>query len=68
MVNIELNSEFSNNITGLSQCSRYRLNPWAGKSPWKRKWQLIPVFLPGKSNRRAWWTIVHGATKESDTV
>ena len=24
------------------------LIPGFGKTPWKRKWQLIPVFLPGK--------------------
>ena len=23
-------------------------NPWVGKLPWHRKWQLTPVFLPGK--------------------
>ena len=24
-------------------------NPWVGKILWRRKWQPIPVFLPGKS-------------------
>ena len=24
------------------------LDPWAGKIPWRRKWQPTPVFLPGK--------------------
>ena len=24
-------------------------NPWVRKIPWRRKWQLTPVFLPGKS-------------------
>ena len=24
------------------------LIPGFGKIPWRRKWQLIPVFLPGK--------------------
>ena len=23
---------------------------WVGKIPWRRKWQPIPVFLPGKSH------------------
>ena len=23
--------------------------PWVGKTPWRRKWQLTPAFLPGKS-------------------
>ena len=29
---------------------RYRFDPWAGKIPWRRAWQPIPVFLLGKSN------------------
>ena len=33
------------------QCRRCRFNPWVGKIPWKRKWQPIPVFLPGKIPR-----------------
>ena len=34
------------------QCRRHKsfeFNPWAGKTPWRRKWQPTPVFLPGKS-------------------
>ena len=23
---------------------------WDGKSPWRRKWQPTPLFLPGKSH------------------
>ena len=30
------------------QCRRHGFNPWTGKIPWKRKWQPIPIFLPGK--------------------
>ena len=26
-----------------------RFNPWAGKIPWRRKWQHTPTFLPGLS-------------------
>ena len=26
----------------------HRFGPWVGKIPWTRKWQLTPVFLPGK--------------------
>ena len=33
-----------------SQCRRCRFNPWVGKIPWRRKWQLTSVFLPGKSH------------------
>ena len=25
-------------------------DPWVGKTPWKRKWQPTPLFLPGKSH------------------
>ena len=25
-------------------------DPWVRKIPWRRKWQLISVFLPGKSH------------------
>ena len=31
------------------QCRRCRSDPWVGsKIPWRRKWQPIPVFFPGK--------------------
>ena len=31
------------------QCRTPGSNPWVRKIPWRRKWQPIPVFLPGKS-------------------
>ena len=31
---------------------RYDFDPWVGKIPWRRKWQLTPVFLPGKFHRQ----------------
>jgi len=27
---------------------RQGLNPWVRKIPWRRAWQLSPVFLPGE--------------------
>ena len=27
---------------------RYVFDPWVGKIPWRRKWQSVFVFLPGK--------------------
>ena len=33
------------------QCRRHKrhgFKPWVRKLPWSRKWQFIPVFLPGK--------------------
>ena len=35
-------------VKNLQQCKRPRFNPWVGKIPWNWKWQLAPVFLPGK--------------------
>ena len=32
------------------QCRRCVFDPWVRKSPWRRKWQLTPVFLPEKSH------------------
>ena len=32
------------------QCRRCGFDAWVGKIPWRRKWQLTPVFLPGKSH------------------
>ena len=31
------------------QCRRRGFDPWVGKIPWRRKWELSPVFLPEKS-------------------
>ena len=43
------------------------LNTWVGKIPWRRKWQLAPVFLPGEFHgQRSWRATVHGVRKESD--
>ena len=30
------------------QCRRPRFDSWVRKIPWRRKWQLAPVFLPGE--------------------
>ena len=46
-------------------------NPSVRKIPWKRKWQLTPVFLPRKfHDRGAWWAIVHGVcrTKKRESL
>ena len=31
--------------------ARDRFDPWVGKIPWRRKWQLAPIFLLGKLYR-----------------
>ena len=51
------------------QCRRPGFDPWVGKSPWRRKWQPTPVFLPGKSH--GWRSLVGYSPwgcKESDTT
>ena len=43
--------------------------PGSGRTPRRRKWLPTPVFFSGNSmDRGAWWAIVHGVTKESDTT
>ena len=32
------------------QCRRPGFDPWVRKITWRRKWQPIPVFLPGESH------------------
>ena len=32
------------------QCGRPGFDPWIRKISWRRKWQVTPVFLPGKSH------------------
>ena len=32
------------------QCRRHKFDPWVRKIPWRTKWQLTPVFSPGKSH------------------
>ena len=31
------------------QCKTCGFDPWVGNMPWRRKWQSILIFLPGKS-------------------
>ena len=35
---------------GEDGCRRHEFDPWVWKIPWRRKWQPIPVFLPGESH------------------
>ena len=42
---------------------------WVRKIPWRRKWQLIPVFLPGKFHgQRSLSSYSSWGHKESDTL
>ena len=51
------------------QCERPGFDPWVGKIPWRRKWQPIPVFLPGEPH--GWRSLVGYSPwgcKELDTT
>ena len=57
-------------LSNCLQCRRpmrCRFNPWLGKIPFKRKWQLIPVFWMGQwdtpMDRGAWRPTVHRVAK-----
>jgi len=49
------------------QCRRHErsgFDPWVGKIPWRRAWQLTSVFLPGKSHgQRSLGATVCGVAK-----
>ena len=43
--------------------------PWVEKIPWRRRWQLVPVFLPGKLHgQRNLTSYSPWGHKESDTT
>ena len=50
------------------QCRRPRFSSWAGKIPWRRKWQPTPVLLPGKSHGWMEEPASPRGHKESDTT
>ena len=49
------------------QCRSHRrcgFDPWVGKIPWRRTWQLLQYScLENPMDRGAWWAIVHGVAK-----
>ena len=54
------------------QCRRHKrhgFDPWLRKIPWRRAWQLTPVFLPAESHRqRSLVDYSPGGPKESDMI
>ena len=51
------------------QSRRHGFDPWVGNMPWRRKWQPIPVFLPGKSHgQRSWVGYSPAGCKKLDTT
>ena len=41
-------------------------DPWVRKIPWRRKWQPIPVFLPGEYHGQRSWVGYNQRVAESD--
>ena len=35
-------------VKNLPKLRETRFDPWVGKMPWRRKWQITLVFLPGE--------------------
>ena len=61
---------FPGNARGKESACQYRrykrlgFDPWVWKIPWRRKWQLTPIFLLGElHDRGAWRAIVHGVAE-----
>ena len=48
------------------QCRRHGFSPWSGKIPWRRKWQPIPVFLPGEPHGQS-SSMCYGLWSQSQT-
>ena len=65
------NAEWNAAVTqgkNLPAMQETRFSPWVAKIPWRRKWQPIPVFLPGESlGQRSLVGYSPWGGKESDT-
>ena len=60
-----MNSPTSEGAAGDSEL----FDTYVRKIPWRRQWQTIPVFWPGKFHRQgAWWATVQRVAKELDTI
>ena len=56
-------------VKNLLSAQETAFNPWVWKTPWTRKWQPTPVFLPGKSHgQRSLASYSPWGHKESDTT
>ena len=53
----------------IAKCGRPGFDPWVGKIPWRREWQLIQVFVPGEFHgQRSPASYSPWGRKESDTT
>ena len=57
----QLNWTGLNHVDGASQMAQWKefgcsagdcFSPWVGKIPWRRAWQPIPIFFPGKCHEQ----------------
>ena len=56
-------------VKKLAEVRRPGFNPWVRKTPWKREWLLMPVFLPGQSHgQRSLAGYSPWGHKEADTT
>ena len=63
-----LMSQQVKNLPASAGDKRYEFDPWAGKIPWRRKWQPTPEScLENSMDRGTWQATIHGAA-ESDTT
>ena len=62
-------SQVAQMVNNLPAMLETGFDPWVAKIPWRRKWQPISVFLPGKSH--GWRSLVGyspGGDKDLDTT
>ena len=56
-------------VKNLPTMRRPRFSPWIQEIPWNRKWQLTPLFLPGKFHeQRSLLVYSPWGFKELDTI
>ena len=67
MLGVQIKFSYSKGL--FLQCRRVRFDPWIRKIPWRRKWHLTPVFLPGEFHgRRRLVGYSPGDGKQQDTT
>ena len=53
----------------MQETKRHGFDPWIGKIPWRRKWKLTQVLLPGKfQGQKSLLDYMPWARKELDTT
>ena len=50
------------------RCRTQEFDPWVRKTHWRRKWQPVPVFLPGNPMDRGVWLATVHEVAESHTT